>query len=425
MILEKHQVKALEELKSHKSMALFYKMGSGKTLILLEYIRIVRPKTVLVVAPKYVCDSWEAEIKKWGYDFSYDILACRAASQRRKLLNKDSQVYFITPDSLPWLLKHRDAFTLIVVDEASAFKNTNTVRWKTLSKFKRAQMVLLTGTPTPNGLHEIYPLIKLISNIWPGKSVFLTKYFKPIVMNHIVVGYSPLDKYVKDLIYEEVKNLALVHEGDKYDTLSQEIIISMNKKTEKQYQDLNNEYLLEYDGGVVPADSQTRLLQLCRMLTSGHVYDYDENQERQAYKLNTLKLDTLLSFLTTNEEENIIIWYEWQASRDNIEHLLNTHKIAYTTRDVGGWNHGDYRVFLANPRSYGYGINMQQGGRVMVWYDLTFSAETYEQANARLARRGQTQQVLIYHMVVKNTIDEYVLIKLKRKILNQKEYVKN
>lgn len=423
MQLEKHQVKALQKLKSHKSMALFYKMGSGKTLIMLEYIKEAKPKSILVVAPKYVCDSWEAEIKKWCYDFKFGNLAGRTATQRAKLLDKDLRGYFITPDSLPWLLKHRDTFTLIIVDEASNFKNTNTIRWKTLSKFKRAQMVLLTGTPTPNGLHEIYPLIKLISNIWAGKSVFLSKYFKPITMGHIVVGYNPIDKYVKDLIYEEVKDLVLVHEGIKHDTLSMEIPIKMDTKTEKQYQDLNNDYLLEYDGGMVPADSRTRLLQLCRMLTSGIVYDMDENLERKTYKLNDLKLNTLLSFLENSQGENIIIWYEWKASRDSIQQVLDKQKISYTLNDVEGWNHGDYRVFLANPKSYGYGINMQQGGRVMVWYDLTFSSETYAQANARLARKGQTQQVLIYHMVVKNTIDEYVMYKLKRKILNQEEFL--
>lgn len=423
MNLEKHQVKALKKLKSHKSMALFYKMGSGKTLIMLEYIKEAKPKSILIVAPKYVCDSWEAEIKKWNYDFKFGNLAGRTATQRAKLLDKDLRGYFITPDSLPWLLKLRDTFTLIVVDEASQFKNTNTVRWKTLSKFKRAQMVLLTGTPTPNGLHEIYPLIKLISNIWAGKSLFLAKYFKPITMGHMVIGYSPIDKYVKDLIYEEVKDLVLVHEGIKHDTLSMEIPIKMDAKTEKIYKDLNQDYILEYEGGMVPADSRTRLLQLCRMLTSGIVYDMDENLERKTYKLNDLKLNTLLSFLENSQGENIIIWYEWKASRDSIQQVLDKQKISYTLNDVDGWNHGDYRVFLANPKSYGYGINMQQGGRVMVWYDLTFSSETYEQANARLARKGQTQQVLIYHMVVKNTIDEYVMYKLKRKILNQEEFL--
>lgn len=423
MQLEKHQIKALEKLKSHESMALFYKMGSGKTLVVLEYLRQEKPKSFLVVAPKYVCDSWEAEIKKWGYEFSYANLAGRTATQRAKLLAKKHNGYFTTPDSLGWLLKQRDTFITIIVDEASMFKNTSSIRWKNLKKFTYAQMILLTGTPTPNGLHEVYSLVKLISNIWAAKSAFLTKYFKARTMGHIVVGYDPIDTHVKKLIFDEIKDLALVHEGVKHDVKHIEIPIVMDTKTEKTYKTLNDDLIIEHADGCVGALSKAHLLSLARRLTSGYVYDW-AGTERMKYPLNSLKLDALLSFITNNSSENMIIWYEWRATKEDIKNLLEKHSIQYTLDDIEGWNEGKYQVFLANPRSYGYGMNMQRGGRVMVWYDLTFSSEVYEQANARLARTGQTQQVLIYHMVAKNTIDEYVMYKLKRKILNQEEFLK-
>lgn len=423
MKLMAHQEVALKKLRTRQNLALFYNMGSGKTLTLLKYIEEAKPKTCLVIAPRYVCNSWVMECEKWDVDFTFHNLSGCTPTKRLKLLNENKKVYFTTPDSLVWLKDHRDTFTLIIVDEASGFKNTNTVRWKTLNKFKYAQMVLLTGTPTPNGLHEIYPLVKLIApDIWLGKSIFLNKFFVPITMRHIVVGYRPIDKYVKDLIYKDIKDYALVYEGRNYPKESIEIPIVMSPKDKKVYDTLQKDLILEYPDGVIPAEQVTRVLQLSRMLTSGHVYGLDSNCERKTYKLNSMKLEVLHGFL--KESSNCIVWYDFIASKEAIIQMCKDKSLSYTLDDVDGWNAGKYHVFIAHPRSYGYGMNMQRGGHTMLWYDLTFSSEQYQQANARLARKGQDNKVLIYHMVVKNTIDDYVMRKLQNKIKTQEEFLR-
>lgn len=426
MELMKHQEKALAAFRTRQNKALFYPMGTGKTLPTILYIKefLKANKTVLVVSQKFVSGvSWPEELEKWAPELEYINIVGKAKKTREKLLkNRKGKITLMSFGALKPVGELYRNWDLLIVDEASGIKDTSTLRHRCLKYMNFEQIILLTGTPTPNGLHEIWGLMSIMgysSVLGKSKTDFLLNYFYVIRSGNIPIGYKPLTKYVPKLIYNKVKNFCLVAKKPEIPTQYINLNVELDKKIIDLYRQLENELALEIgDNDFVLANNKAVLINKLRQLTSGNIFD----MERKSHKVHEIKNDRFKEFIE-NADENVLIWYAFTAAREAIIRTCKSLGVSYTTSDINGWNKGKYKAFIAHPQSFGYGMNMQAGGRIILWYDLIFSSSQYEQANARLARKGQEKDVLIYHLICKDTVDEIVLKCLKRKKTEQDFFI--
>jgi SNF2 family DNA or RNA helicase len=114
----------------------------------------------------------------------------------------------------------------------------------------------------------------------------------------------------------------------------------------------------------------------------------------------------------------VLVLYAYKHDADRIRARVKCRALD-TPADIDAWNRGEIPVALAHPASIGHGLNLQDGGHIIIWFGLSWSLELYQQANERLNRPGQKHVCRIYHLLLKGTHDERVLKSLKNKDIGQ------
>jgi len=445
-----HQKKAIEFLETHDHGALFLGMGLGKTVstlvVLDEFIHeefFIR--NALVIAPKNVAENvWKQEISKWD-DLSR--LTCSVvagtAKQRIKALNTKADLYIIGRDNLVWLrdyLGDRWPFDAVVIDELSSFKNHASKRFKALKKVILLCKVVwgLTGTPAPNGYLDLWPQIYLLDGGKRlGKRVgeYRDRFFKPGAHKGHIVYEWRLRMGAKDTIDRLLKDLCLSMSAEDWLSLPpiiyNTIPVSMDSSARATYERLKSEKVIpllqsseefkELDPfkpeelaqmtSAIQGDTAAAVAGKLLQMANGAVYD----DKRNIIPIHSAKLDALTEIVDTNPGENLLVFYNYQHDRERILERFPKAREFSGPRDVEDWNAGRVPMLLCHPASCGHGLTLQHGGHIIVWYGLTWSLELYQQANARLPRPGQTQSVIIHHIVCSDTLDEGVLATLREK----------
>jgi SNF2 family DNA or RNA helicase len=417
MNLFDYQEKAVKELGRNPCYALFFRMGRGKTLPTLKFISdyiISNPGTkVLVIAPLSVArDTWSGEIDKWGFPLKYSLVL---GAKKTKALAAKADIYITNRESVVWLLDNGHInWDIIVVDELSSFKDSKSKRYRALTKLKAHRFIGLTGSPAPNGLIDLWTQSNLLKRGILGnyKTTFLKEFFYPAqTMGHIVIKWEPKEG-AKEEIFRRLQPVSMYKESVNIPCTHVELIVSLDNL--KEYRKLEKNYILSTYDKTITAMNAAVLNSKLRQMASGNV-----KTEEGLVKVHSKKVDYLEEFLESQQGNNVLIWYDFISSKNDIITLLDKKGITYTQNDITGWNSGKYNVFLAHPKSMGLGVNLQQGGHVMIWYELPYSLELYEQGLARMVRTGQTYEVEIFYLLAKGTVDTQVLKKLKEKDLNQ------
>lgn len=416
------------------NIGLFLDMGLGKTVITLSAFYTLKFRgeitNCLVIAPKKVAESvWQQEAEKWehlqGLRFS---LVLGSEKKRIEALNQVADVYVINRENVEWLCEFykKLPFDMLVIDELSSFKSSSSKRFRALAKrrgdFKR--IVGLTGTPSPNGYIDLWSEIYLLDG---GESLgkrigqYRALYFTGFTFGgRYAVKYKLANKACQIAIKEKIKPLCVSMSAEDYLKMPKlfynKIPVELNEFEMMKYNFMKENYLLPFQGGEVITASSAgvltgKLLQLC----SGAIYG--ENREVQQF--HTQKLEVLKEVVENlvNSGENILLFYIFQHEKERILETLKSYKIRVLTseKDITDWNKGEIEILLAQPQSASYGLNLQSGGRNIIWYSLTWNLEHYQQANARLYRQGQTKPVIIHHLIARGTIDEAVFVALRKK----------
>jgi SNF2 family DNA or RNA helicase len=179
------------------------------------------------------------------------------------------------------------------------------------------------------------------------------------------------------------------------------------------YKDFEREQLLQIDEDTIEALTAAALTNKLLQFTSGAVYD----NEHKWHFVDETKIEALADIIE-NANEPVLVYYNYIHEKERIMEALKQYRpVVFKGEEhiLARWNGKRIRVMLAHPASVAYGLNMQAGGRIIVWHSLTWNLELYQQANKRLHRQGQTKPVLLYHLTVKGTMDERVLRVLKGK----------
>ena len=430
-----YQQHAISAIEAHESFGLFLDMGLGKTVITLTAINDLiydsfEVQKVLIIAPKRVAEStWQDEGRKWdhlkGLRFSA-IIGTRA--QRMKALDSDADVYIIGRDNVAWLcdlynLKHqRLPFDMLVVDESSSFKNPGAVRFKKLRKnlgyFRKR--VILTGTPTSNTLMDLWSQLYILDmgeRLGKTLTSYRENYFKPGRRNGFVVYNWVPAHGAEDAIYEKIRDVCMSMKAKDYITLPNKISnivkVSLPQTAVDAYtQMMRDQVLAMGEPDQITALQAASVSNKLQQIANGSVYTDDQKVKH----IHDAKVEALQEIIEGSGGQPVLVFYSFRHDVGNIKAVIpEAEEFSDKGDTLRRWNEGKIPVLLAHPASVGYGLNMQDGGHIVVWYGLTWSLEAYEQANARLYRQGQDMPVIIHHIIAKDTVDETIMNALRNK----------
>lgn len=407
---------------------IFARMGCGKTLATLHSLFELmynRPEVehVLVIAPKRVAQyTWTQEIEKWGFPFTVAV-AVGSKQVREDAVRAHKQITIINRENVPWLVKNNPWYwDMVVIDESSSFKSYTSLRFKALKavKGKYSRCVLLTGTPAPRGYQNLWSQIYLLDR---GKrlGVTITKfrqdYLYPKITSGAIVYQYELRAGAKEEIDHKLSDICfgLTDDTKVKSARVVDITAQMDDKTKKLYKKFKQDQVVSLGSEEITAVTAGVLSNKLLQFASGSVY----TKPPHYYVFHRLKLDLLHEIIDSEDGQNILVFYNYKHERERImEEFPDAEDL-----DVDKWQNGQQRLALAHPASCGHGLNLQSGGSICVWFSLTFDLELYEQANARLDRKGQTEDVTIYRLLVEGTRDMDVVKALEKKGYTQNEFI--
>ena len=387
-------------------------------------------RKVLIVAPRTVAEStWQDEAKKWQHLHLRFSTVLGTPRQRVMALERDADCYVISRDSVTWLCeyyRYRLPFDMLVLDESSSFKNPQAKRFKSLRRARTCfdRVVLLTGTPAPNTLMDIWSQIYLLDGGEAlGRTItsYRNRYFKPAQTNgHIVYSYRLRDDKAEQEIYDAVAPEVMSLKADDYlklpPRIDNVIRVEMDAKAQKTYKTMEKELVLGLGtDDEITAMNAAALSNKLLQLANGCIY----TDEGNTVAVHDAKIDKLAEIVEQNEGRPILVFYAYKHDLAKLQQNFPEAKLLTGAVEMQEWNREEIPMLLAHPASCAYGLNLQAGGNIIVWYGLTWSLEQYQQANARLYRQGQDKPVIINHLVTKGTMDEQVMKALQTKAEGQ------
>jgi SNF2 family DNA or RNA helicase len=424
-----YQTFATNFILEHPIAAVLLEMGLGKSVITLTAIFDLTLdsfliRKVLVIAPLRVArDTWPAEIEKWDHlnGLTYSV-ALGDEAQRKAALLKRAQVYIINRENVDWLVNKSGLpfdFDMVVIDELSSFKDHTSKRFKALRKVrpKVKRIVGLTGTPSANGLMDLWAEIGII-DMGQRLGRFITHYrnsfFVPDKRNQqMVFSYKPLPG-AEDEIYRRISDITISMKNTDYLKLPEcvinEIPVWLSDKEKKVYDTMKRDLVLSLEGREIDALNAAALSNKLLQMANGAVYADDGSVAR----IHDHKLDALEDIIEASNGKPVLVAYWFKHDLERILNRFPAEKLD-SADSIKRWNDGEIPLAVIHPASAGHGLNLQAGGSTLVWFGLTWSLELYQQTNARLWRQGQKDTVVIHHIITKGTIDEDVMRALKRK----------
>lgn len=427
-LLHDYQLTANDFIKSKKKCALWALMGAGKTATTLtsitDLVYDLDAHRVLIVAPLRVCIStWPKELLAWEHTSHLDFaVACGSAAERKAAIERNCTVTIINRENVEWLVENYPEklwrWDMVVWDESSGLKNHQSKRWKAMRRVigRIDRFVQLTGTPSPNGLLDLWAPIYLLdggSRLGKNITAYRKRWFDADYMGY---GFTAKD-HAQSEIEQRIADLVMIVEA--YDGLPETVYnpieIEMPPAVAAQYKAFVRDSLLELPEGNVTAMSAgvlaNKLLQFC----GGYLYDAD----RSVHLVHDLKIKALKELQDTVTGP-LLVAYAYKHELAALQKAFPKARLLdKDPQTIADWNAGKIDMLLLHPASGGHGLNMQNGGSNVVWYSLPWSLELYQQLNARLARQGQLNVVFLHHLILTGTIDEYVLEVLKEKASTQ------
>ncbi|CAB4137619.1 HepA Superfamily II DNA/RNA helicases, SNF2 family [uncultured Caudovirales phage] len=435
--LHDYQLRAVDFISDRKRCALWLDMGLGKSVTTLtaisDLIDSFQVNRTLVIAPLRVANTvWKQEAAQWEHLKHLSVKLCTGSEKARlKALQSDASIYVINRENVPWLVQQygkRWPFDCVVIDEASSFKNASSQRFKALRKTlpETEYMILLTGTPSPNSLLDLWPQMYLIdfgNTLGRTMTAYKQRFFEPDFMGYKFTPRAGAAEKIQELLKPHVLSMS----ASDYLELPKRIDliehVQLPPKVMVDYQNFEKTLLAELpDGEEVEAISAAvlanKLLQFC----NGAIYTDDMGNWSE---LHTAKLDALAEIIEQNDNENILLAYNYKTDLARLQKRFPQAVVLDKNPDtVRAWNHGEIPLLLAHPASAGHGLNLQRGGSLIVWFGLSWSLELYQQFNARLHRQGQIKPVRIVHLIADGCIDERVMQVLGSKDAQQSALLK-
>lgn len=445
----------IEQMVERKKLFAVLDMGLGKTSCTLSAIAQLiydrfEVEKVLIIAPLFVADvTWEDERDKWDHLRPLRISKILGTEKQRLAgLNRNADVYTINRENVKWLIDYfvkkgrAWPFGMIVVDESSSFKSGSSQRFRALRKATAVadRVVLLTGTPDPNGLMDLWSQTYLLDGgerLGKTLTEYRNRYFTPGRRNgNVIYEWLPREG-AKEAIFAKLSDMMISLTAADYlkmpERIDNVVKLRMPPEAKEQYERMEEECILELESGDVVAGNKAAVTNKLLQMANGAVY-YEEPEadedgvvtgwQRKWVQIHEAKLDALEE-IVEDYGQPLVVFYSFQHDFERLMSRFAKYDPAVirSRKDIEAWNRGEVRLLFAHPASVGHGLNLQAGGSMVVWFGLPNNLEWYQQANARLYRQGQKRTVVITHLLMEGTQDVSVMRGLKGKTLNQDELI--
>jgi SNF2 family DNA or RNA helicase len=410
---------------------------SGKTVTTLTAIKDLMHddfsvQRVLIISPLRVTSStWPNEIEKWDHlkGLTYSVVLGNP-KQRKASLSKKANIYLINRENVDWLITKSGFnfdFDMVVIDELSSFKNYSAKRFKSLMKVRHRvkRIVGLTGTPSSNGLMDLFAEFKVL-DMGERLGYYITRYretyFEPDKRNGMQIYSWKPKPNAEEAIYDKISDITIsMKSGDFLDMpelVINEVPVSLGEDEKLKYGKFKADLVLQLQDADIDAANAAVLSNKLLQMANGAIYDEDN----VSHQIHDQKLETLEDLIEAANGKPVLIAYWFKHDLERISARFRVRQIK-SNADIEDWNAGKIDVAVIHPASAGHGLNLQAGGSTLIWFGLTWSLELYQQTNARLWRQGQSDTVVIHHIIAKDTIDEDVMRALSRKDKTQSNLI--
>ena len=433
-----YQQRGIEWIVTHPESALFWAPGLGKTSTVLGAFLALRhygyKYRALILAPLRVAQTtWMSEPKRWRQFQDLKVGLAHGPDKKEILMDPQYDIVVLNYDGIQWAtteLAKRNPFQMLICDELTKLKHTNTQRFKKLKPLLPSFQfrVGLTGTPAANGLLDLFGQMYVLD-----LGYRLGKYITHYRLNYF--HQKPRDEfnwYITDekaeAIHRKVADLAMYIQPEEVlklpDIVHVELPVTLPPKAYDQYKYLETLCILELQNAVLTPVNAGVLTSKLRQFTGGAVYtDAEHNYE----VVHTAKRDALEDLVEELAGEPLLVAYNFSHE---VEQILDKFPSALVIRGgmtghavttiVDAWNSGTVPMLCVQSDAAAHGLNIQFGGSALCWYSQTYNLEVYIQLIARLYRQGQRNVVRVYHILAEKTIDQKI-----RKILGQKDVTQN
>lgn len=430
-----YQKKAVEFISQRGSSQLWLDPGLGKTSITLQALKTLRHvgaiKRALVLAPlRPAYAVWPEEIKKWE-NFEGMSISVLHGQKKDKALIDGAFIHVVNFEGLSWLSSSlrklgNFPYDMLVVDEISYLKNTRTQRFKTLlpllDKFKRR--LGLTGSPAPNSLLDIFgPQLVIDRGATFGQYIthFKTTYFYPTGYN----GYewklqTGAEEKIHAALADKVLRMGATDYLDLPELMTNYVYVELPKHARKIYDEIEKKLVSEISSGEVTAANAAVAIGKCQQIANGGVYL--DGLEREIQHIHDAKTDAVKELVEEMEGQPVLIGFHFGHDLARLKEAFPHAPVigSGVTGDklnsiITSWNAGEIPVLLAHPQSAGHGLNLQGAGHAVIWYSNTWSLEHHEQFIRRLWRQGQRNNIMVHHIMAKDTVDEAIVAAINRK----------
>lgn len=439
-----YQSVIIDRIVSQSRCAIFAGMGMGKTsstLFAIEYLQTVEGMgPALILAPLRVAAStWPQEARKWD-DLTLDVLPIIGdAKARQKAIQTPSRAYSINYENIPWLidaLGGKWPFAMIVADESTRLKSFRlggkTVRARALAQvaFRSKRFVELTGTPAPNGLLDLWGQMYFLDKgerLGRSFGAYAGRFFRPVKVGRspFAVRYEPME-WAQEAIQEKLADVALSLNAADYFPIDKPICtlipVELPPSARAAYDKMQREFFVELEGKEITAVNAAALSTKCLQAASGVMYhEVTIDCAWPWVELHDAKIEALKSVVAEANGAPVLVAYHWKADAVRICKVIPEAKLLDKNPDtIKSWNAGKIPVLLAHPASAGHGLNLQDGGNILVFFSMWWDLEQYQQIIERIGptrqlQAGHPRPVFVYHIIANDTLDETVLQRMETK----------
>lgn len=437
-----YQKLIISHILEHPRCALFVSMGMGKTsstLAALEFLKVTgEPVRALVLAPLRVATAtWPDEVAKWGFNLRVSAVVGTPA-KRRAALDKEADVYTCNYETLPWLISElgpRWFFNVIVADESTRLKGFRLgggggSRARALSRVAFAgvkRFIELTGTPAANGLLDLWGQAWFLDRgerLERSFGAFTGKYFRQrrCGSSPFAVAYEPL-AWAQEAIQERLRDVCLSLDAADYfpleEPISVPVPVDLPAEARRVYDALQRNMFAELaDGSEVDAVNAAALTVKCLQVASGALYKDDGKAWEP---LHDAKIEALRSIVMEAAGAPVLVAYHWRADLERLQAAFPAGRVLdKDPRTIKEWNAGKIPILFAHPASAGHGLNLQDGGNILVFFSHWWDLEQYQQIIERIgptrqAQAGHQRAVFLYHIIARDTVDELVMARRESK----------
>ena len=435
-----YQYQITKHILTHPRCAVWADMGLGKTvstltaidaLILLGDVDFDAP--ALVLAPKRVANStWPDEATKWQHLSHLIVLPITGNAQTRAdVLRKDAHVFTTNYENLPWLINwlgDQWPFAVVICDESTKLKGfrlrQGAQRAKALSKIshtKITRLVELTGTPSPNGLQDLWGQIWFLDGgqrLGHSFQSFTDRWFKTSYDGYSLI---PLP-HAQNEIQQRLTDLCIRVDAHDYFDIDQPIInhiyLDLPAAARRLYSEMEKDMFMNLDEHAIEAFSAAACTMKCLQIANGSAYTDDNGTWKE---IHDIKIQALEELIEEASGAPLLVAYHFKSDLERLQKSFPSARVLDTNPDtIRAWNAGEIPVLFAHPASAGHGLNLQDGGHHLVFFSVNWNLEEHQQMIERIGptrqrQAGHDRAVFIHYLLTRKTVDELVLERLESK----------